>query len=177
MKYSPKSGTLCSNAITGWRCRRFCTMRKQCVRSVSYTHLYAFRCHLNAFHGTVFVIIQTVDADGTATTTSGCIDASIMINEIPVALELDNSLMKMCIRDSTGDHRNRQKMEERSDFFRSLRYIMTVSYTHLDVYKRQAKYLLACSEYAIFTSEIISTIRRLVSSGRHSSLQRFPASM
>ena len=55
--------------------------------------MYAFRCHLNAFHGTVLVIIQTIDADGTAETASGCIDASIMINEIPVALELDNSLM------------------------------------------------------------------------------------
>ena len=55
--------------------------------------MYAFRCHLNAFHGTVFVIIQTVDADGTAETASGCIDASIMINEISVVLELDNSLM------------------------------------------------------------------------------------
>lgn len=32
LKYSPKSGTLCSNAITGWKCRRSCTMRKQCVR-------------------------------------------------------------------------------------------------------------------------------------------------
>ena len=55
--------------------------------------MYAFRCHLNAFHGTILVIIQAVDADRTTETASGCIDASIMINEIPVALELDNSLM------------------------------------------------------------------------------------
>ena len=40
-----------------------------------------------------------------------------------------------------------------------------------------ARYLLACSEYAIFTSEMISTILRLVSSGRHSSLHLFPASI
>ena len=40
-----------------------------------------------------------------------------------------------------------------------------------------AKYLRACSEYAIFTSEIISTIRLLVSSGRHSSLHLLPASI
>lgn len=32
LRYSLKSGTLCSNAITGWKCRRSCTMRKQCVR-------------------------------------------------------------------------------------------------------------------------------------------------
>ena len=40
-----------------------------------------------------------------------------------------------------------------------------------------AKYLLACSEYAKFTSEIISTILLFVSSGKHSSLHLFPASM
>ena len=39
------------------------------------------------------------------------------------------------------------------------------------------RYRRACSEYARFTSEMMSTIRRFVSSGRHSSLQRFPASM
>lgn len=42
---------------------------------------------------------------------------------------------------------------------------------------QSARYRRACSEYAMFTSEIMSTILRLVSSGRHSSLHRFPASM
>ena len=39
------------------------------------------------------------------------------------------------------------------------------------------RYFLAGSEYGRFTSEITSTILRLVSSGRHSSLHLFPASI
>ena len=42
---------------------------------------------------------------------------------------------------------------------------------------QSAKYLLECSEYATFTWEIMSTIRRLVSSGKHSSLHRLPDSI
>ena len=59
--------------------------------------------------------------------------------------------VKMCIRDSnnpTGNNLDRREMEKLLDTFQGL---VTVSYTHLDVYKRQAFFRITCLLSVIYT--------------------------
>lgn len=53
----------------------------------------SFGGHLYPFHGTVFVIIEPVDTDGTAVTSTVVVDPSVVINKVPCSLEFNNGLV------------------------------------------------------------------------------------
>ena len=63
------------------------------ILSITFFLINTFCRHLYTLHRSIFIVIQTLYTDRTAKTSSCRINATIMIDKIPITLKLYNSLM------------------------------------------------------------------------------------